>query len=142
MTARRICGMRRPSLRVLSPCECERNQTSDLLMRDCSISVKSTEGISEIWFCEPFPRRGFLRFRVRVRFTSGSEFTRSYSETPLWSKSGFDGCCELRACSTMDGVTSLMHGNDSMSLCKKISGIFWHAPNVTAIRVKGALCSY
>ena len=34
-------------------------------------TVKSTEGISEIWFCEPFPRWGFLRFRVRVRFTYG-----------------------------------------------------------------------
>jgi len=30
--------------------------------------VESTEGISEIWFREPFPRWGFLRFRVRVRF--------------------------------------------------------------------------
>ena len=51
--------------------------------------VESTEGISEIWFCEPFPRWGFLRFRVRVR-SNGKEFTRSYSETPLWSNSGFD----------------------------------------------------
>jgi len=32
-------------------------------------TVESTEGISEIWFCEPFPRWGFLRFRVRVKFT-------------------------------------------------------------------------
>jgi len=27
---------------------------------------KSTEGISEMWLCEPFPRWGFLRFRVRI----------------------------------------------------------------------------
>jgi len=40
--------------------------------------------------CEPFPRWGFLRVRVRVRFTYGSEFTGSYSETPLWYKSRFD----------------------------------------------------
>jgi len=26
-----------------------------------------------------------------VRFTYGEEFTRSFSETPLWSKSRFDG---------------------------------------------------
>ena len=26
--------------------------------------VESTEGISEIWFCEPFLRRGFLRLKV------------------------------------------------------------------------------
>jgi len=34
---------------------------------------------------------GFLRFRVRVSFTYGQEFTRSYSETPLWSNSRFEG---------------------------------------------------
>ena len=33
------------------------------------MAVESTEGISEIWFREPFPRWGFLRFRERVRFT-------------------------------------------------------------------------
>ena len=33
------------------------------------LAVESTEGISEIWLCEPFPRWGFLRFRVRVRLT-------------------------------------------------------------------------
>ena len=31
----------------------------------------STEGIPEIWFREPFPRWGVLRFRVRVRLTYG-----------------------------------------------------------------------
>jgi len=56
-----------------------------------SETVESTEGISEIWFCEPFARWGFLICRVRVRFTHEKEFTRSSSETPLWSKSGFDG---------------------------------------------------
>ena len=35
------------------------------------LSVESTEGISEIWFCEPFPRWKFLKYRVRVRFTYG-----------------------------------------------------------------------
>ena len=35
------------------------------------IAVKSTEGISEIWVREAFPRWGFLRFRVRVGFTYG-----------------------------------------------------------------------
>jgi len=35
------------------------------------LPVESTEGISEIWFQEPFPRWGFLRFRVRVSFTDG-----------------------------------------------------------------------
>jgi len=30
-------------------------------------AVESTEGILEIWFREPFPRWGSLRFRVRVR---------------------------------------------------------------------------
>jgi len=54
-------------------------------------TVESTEGISDIWFCESFPRWGFLILRVRVRFTYGSEFTRIQSETPLWSNSGFDG---------------------------------------------------
>jgi len=54
-------------------------------------TVESTEGISEIWFCEPFPPWGFLRFGVRVRFTYGYEFTQSYSESPVWSKSRFDG---------------------------------------------------
>ena len=34
-------------------------------------SVESTKGILEIWFREPFPRWGFLRFRVRVRCTYG-----------------------------------------------------------------------
>ena len=34
-------------------------------------TVESIEGISEIWLSEPFPRWGFLRFRVRVRFTYG-----------------------------------------------------------------------
>jgi len=33
--------------------------------------VDSTEGISEIWFREPFPRWGGLRFRVRVGFAYG-----------------------------------------------------------------------
>ena len=35
------------------------------------ITVDSTERISEIWFREPFWRWGVLRFRRRVRFTSG-----------------------------------------------------------------------
>jgi len=34
-------------------------------------TIESTERISEIWFREPFPRWGFLRFRVRVSFTYG-----------------------------------------------------------------------
>ena len=49
-------------------------------------AVKSTEGVSDIWVRGPFLRWRVLRFRVRVRFTYGSEFTRSSSETP----SGFD----------------------------------------------------
>jgi len=43
-----------------------------------TLCVESTEGISEIWFCEPFPRWAFLRCRVRVRFNifkSSSEVT-------------------------------------------------------------------
>jgi len=56
-----------------------------------AVPVASTEGISEIWVREPFPRWGVLRCRVKVRFTYGWEFTRSSSETPLWSNSGFDG---------------------------------------------------
>jgi len=36
-----------------------------------SSTVESTERISEIWFREPFPPWGVLRFRVRVRFTYG-----------------------------------------------------------------------
>jgi len=57
----------------------------------CAPSVESTEGILEIRCREPFSRWGFLRFRVRVRFNYGWEFTRSSSETPLCSNSGFDG---------------------------------------------------
>jgi len=34
-------------------------------------TVEFTEGILEIWFREPFPCWGFLRYRVRVRFTYG-----------------------------------------------------------------------
>jgi len=34
-------------------------------------NVESTEGISEIWFCETFPPWEFLRFGVMVRFTYG-----------------------------------------------------------------------
>jgi len=56
-----------------------------------AFTVKSTEGISEIWFFEPFSRWGSNRFRVRVRFTSGSEFARAESEPPRLSYSGFDG---------------------------------------------------
>jgi len=56
-------------------------------------SVESTEGISEIRVREPFRRWGVLRFRVRVRFTSGSEFTPSSSEPLRWSYSGFDVPC-------------------------------------------------
>jgi len=59
--------------------------------------VESTERISEIWCRETFPGWGFLRFRVRVSFTYGWEFTRSSSETPLWSNSRFDGMC-MHAC--------------------------------------------
>ena len=42
-----------------------------------------------------FLRWGTHRFGVRVRFTSGSEFTRDLSETPRWSYSGFDGFAHL-----------------------------------------------
>ena len=36
-----------------------------------SMSVESTEGISEIWVCKTFPPWGFHRFGVRVRFAYG-----------------------------------------------------------------------
>jgi len=45
-----------------------------------SRTVEPTEGISEVWAREifrPKPPGGFLRFRVRVTFTYGHEFTRS-----------------------------------------------------------------
>ena len=32
-------------------------------------TVESTEGISEIWFCAPFPPWGVHKFGVMVRFT-------------------------------------------------------------------------
>jgi len=35
------------------------------------ITVESTEGISEIWFCDPFPPWGVHTFGVMVRFTYG-----------------------------------------------------------------------
>jgi len=48
-------------------------------------------GVSEIWIFASFLRWVTHIFRVRVRMTSGSEFTRSLSEPPPWSYSGFDG---------------------------------------------------
>ena len=36
-----------------------------------SESVESTEGISQIWFCAPFPPWGVHKFVVMVRFTYG-----------------------------------------------------------------------
>jgi len=51
--------------------EMEMNCSILELIDQLQSTVESTEGMSEIWFCEPFPRWGFLRFRVRLRFTSG-----------------------------------------------------------------------
>jgi len=58
-------------------------------------TVESSEGILQIRFYAPFPRWGVHKFGVMVRFTYDQEFTRSLFETPLWSKSRFDG---LRDC--------------------------------------------
>ena len=56
-----------PYLRVLAVCySCWGCPLS--LVKWSTYPVESTEGISEIWFREPFPGWGFLRFRVRVRF--------------------------------------------------------------------------
>jgi len=41
------------------------------LDRDKLLLVESIEGVSEIWFCEPFLRWGVLRFRVSVRVAYG-----------------------------------------------------------------------
>jgi len=56
-------------------------------------AVESTEGISEIWVRETFPGCAGLEVSQiwgKGKFTNGKEFTRSYSETLLWSNSRFD----------------------------------------------------
>ena len=47
-------------------------------------TVESTEGISEIWAREPFPRWGFLRLRVRVRFTYVYGFHPEFIRNPVF----------------------------------------------------------
>ena len=90
----------------------------------CVLSVKSTEGISEIWFREPFPRRGLLRFRVRVRFTYGQEFTRSESETSLWSYSGFDGPAILFESAGRAALSSKVSSGVDTALCGRVLCVY------------------
>jgi len=41
------------------------------LQRTFNPPIESTEGVSEIWFCDPFPLCGVHTFEVMVRFTYG-----------------------------------------------------------------------
>jgi len=55
----------------VAPRACVRVYARVLVPPNLYIPIESTEGISEIWFCDPFPPWGVHIFGVMVRFTYG-----------------------------------------------------------------------